>query len=126
MQNFFDYIYYRVNQVYFKWDGRNGITSIIAVSMLQTMVIADICLLGMKILFDKSLLAPYSRIIAYIAVGVLGIFTLFNYFKYKDKYNKLKTQWSNEPKKQRVLKGILVVLLLLMPWIFLVIIAVKL
>lgn len=126
MSKIFDYIYYRVNKAYFKWDGRNGITSILAVSMLQTMILADICLIIMKISFDRELLVPYAKTIAYVMVGMLGIFTLFNHFKYKDKYNTLEAQWSSESKNQSIIKGILVFSLLLFPWILLIVIANKL
>lgn len=121
---FFDYIYYRVNKAYFKWDGRNGSTSIIAVSMLQTMLITDIFLVFIKMNFDKNSLVPYAKTIAFVAVGVFCVFVFINYFKYKDKYNNLKTRWKNEPTTQSIFNGFLVVLSLIIPWILLVMIAV--
>lgn len=121
---FFDYIYYRVNKAYFKWDGRNGSTSIIAVSMLQTMIITDIFVVFIKMNFDENSVASYSKTIAYVAVALFCVFAFFNYFKYKDKYNNLKTRWKNETTMQRIFNGFLVVLSLIIPWVLLVMIAV--
>ena len=51
---FFDYIFYKVTQFYFKWDGRRGITAIVAICMIELMVLIDILLLVFRIVNGRN------------------------------------------------------------------------
>jgi ABC-type Fe3+ transport system permease subunit len=122
---FFDYIYYRVTQAYFKWDGRNSITALLAVSMLQVLIIGDICIFIARLIWHRHETAPYAKLIAYVGLAFFFVFVIINFFKYKNKYHLLKKHWKDEPQDKRKLKGVLVVLSLVIPWMLLIIIGVK-
>jgi hypothetical protein len=122
---FFDYIYYRVTQTYFKWDGRNSITALLAVSMLQTLIIGDICILISRLFWHRNETAPYAKLIAYAGLAIFFVFVIVNFFKYKNKYHMLKSRWKSESPNERKLKGFLVVLSLVIPWVLLILMGVK-
>jgi hypothetical protein len=116
---FFDYIYYRINKVYYKWDGENGITALIGVSMIQCLVVFDIFLIGERFFYNKAQVAAKgdSKLIAYIAVTFFLILLIYNGFKYKNKYDEFKNHWIEETQSVRIKKGILVLVVLMMPWV---------
>src|ERR1700687_1763010 len=116
MENFFfDYFYYRITQAYFKWDRRNSITAVLAISMFQSMIICDVLLIILRLSYTRSQLTPYSKIIAYIGSGILVAFAIFNYKKYYNKFSSLKSRWKDESKAQRIYKGILILAFLILP-----------
>lgn len=124
MKNFFfDYIYYRVNQFYFKWDGRNGITSVIAVSLIQCLSIANLFLIPERLLYTRQQISSdgNSKKIAYAAACVLLLLIAYNYYKYENKFNYFKRIWKDEPLKMRRIKGWLVLFCLVFPFIPLII-----
>ena len=45
IKNLFDYMYYRIYKFYYKWDKETGITALIAVSLFQTIILADLILI---------------------------------------------------------------------------------
>src|SRR5690349_5999500 len=95
---FFDYIYYRMNKFYFKWDGRNGITSVIGISMIQCFVLFDLLFFIERIFYTRQQIADSNtaKIGSYIVVACLIGLIIYNYFKYYGKYNLLKSRWKNE------------------------------
>lgn len=123
MQNFFfDYIYYRLLQFYFKWDGRNGITAVIGVSMIQCLVLFDVILLVERFIYGKEQIISdqNAKIVAYLGVAGLFVLIAFNYFKYKNKFNSFKNRWKQESLRSRQLKGFAVLVCLILPWVPLV------
>lgn len=119
MKNFFfDYIYYRLNKFYFKWDGENGITSVIGVSMIQCLFVFDIFLIIERVIYTKSAVAAKgdAKIVAYLAAGLFLALTIYNIFKYKNKYAEFCNLWDNESHRLRLLKGLFVILALALPW----------
>ncbi|WP_113662737.1 hypothetical protein [Pedobacter nanyangensis] len=119
MTKIFDYIYYRINKAYFKWDGRNGITSIIGLSMIQSMLIADCFAIIIKQIFDRDQLIPFAKTIAAGWTIIFFIFLVWNFFRYKDKYNFLKNKWKTETKTIRIIRGWAVFGSLVLPWLIL-------
>lgn len=114
--NFLDYIYYRVTKVYFKWDGRTGATGIIAVSMIQITALLNVVVFINYLMYDSR---PNPNAGVWISIYVLvGAFViLLNYFKYDGKYNRLKKHWASEPARLKEVKGLLVIVALLLPWL---------
>ena len=95
MKEFFNYAYYRINNVYLKWDGEDGITSVIGVSMIQVLWFACIIVFFTKTLMPPLSLAPYSKTIAYVAAIILFIRIILNHKRYKGKFHLYKTKWDN-------------------------------
>lgn len=126
MKNFFfDYIYYRFYKLYYRWDDENGITALIGVSMIQCLVVFNIFLLGERFFYTKSQVALKgdSSIFAYIAVAFFIALLLYNGFKYRNKYNEFRDRWVEESQYNRRIKGILVLVTLIIPWVILFLIA---
>lgn len=126
MRNFFfDYIYYRIYKFYFRWDGENGITALIGVSMIQCLILFNFLLVGERLFYTKSQVALNgdSSIVAYIAVFFFIALLLYNGFKYRNKYNGFRDRWIDESQYNRRVKGILVLITLITPWLILFIIA---
>ena len=113
---FWDYIYYRMVQVNYKWDGKESATALVGVSMIQAVSIVDIILLGLRVCFSTSRLSPYSKKIGYLSVLIFIIISACNDRIYKNKYESIRSRWVDETSQERFLKGILVVLCLILPW----------
>lgn len=123
MDFFFEYIYYRVTKAYFKWDGRVGITAITAISMIQCVMMFNIYILTLRIVNGTHV----RQMPIYEKWGIALVFSIiywYNHRKHHKNYNKYKLHWKNESKSLRVLKGFLVFLALLFPWLLTIIIAV--
>lgn len=116
-----DYVYFRLQQFYFKWDGRNGITAVIGVSMIQVLTAADIVFCIIRLCYSRQEISPYSKILSSIFVIILLIVVIYNHYKYKNKYNSFKKRWKDESHRQRIIKGILVIVSLILPMLPLII-----
>jgi hypothetical protein len=119
MNAIFDYVYYRINKAYFKWDGRNGATSIITVSMVQSMVLGDIIALTLKEILTKEELNSKAKLIAYTWAVIFIVLLVLNLFKYKNRYNALKRKWKDESELIRTVRGFGVFFIVLFPWLVL-------
>lgn len=118
----FDYIFYRITKAYFKWDGRSGATGIAGVTMVQSFLLIDIFFFITKLLKVDNL-TPYSKTITTVAaVLILGLFA-FNFYKYRESYNKLRFLWKNESESKSTVGGVFVVFSILFPIILLYIIS---
>lgn len=126
MQNkfFFDYIYYRMTKLYFKWDGRTGFTAIIGISMIQILLVVDIVVFAIRLFYERSQTKNYIEPGKWIVVTFCIAVIAYNYRKYDGTYNKLRFHWKDEPNKLRILKGVLVVLSLAIPWVPIILIGI--
>src|SRR5690554_5218740 len=68
INNIFDYIYYRLNKFYYKWDGENGTTSAIGISMFQSMLIGNVITLLLKIILTMEQLKTNSRTLIFFII----------------------------------------------------------
>jgi len=122
---FFDYIYYRLIQVYFKWDGRNGATALIGIVMIQALLILDVMVFTIRVFYDRDVTKNYVGVGKWIIILIFIGLMIYNYRKYHSgRYNKLRLFWKNEDKTTRIWKGLLVLLALIIPWVPLILIGV--
>ncbi len=122
MKNFFfDYFYYRLTKAYFKWDGRSGNTAIMGISMIQFLIITNILTIGFHVMFARSTRPRLPGWTPYLGVVIMLSLIIVNYFKYRKKYNQLRSRWKDEDHKARFLKGVVVILSLTLPWILLIV-----
>lgn len=110
-----DYIYYRFAELYKKWDGEDAITAIMAVSLIISMVIIDLFGSIYIVFFFDKYKNLYKKEGAIIVVIFMIIVIASCYKRYHGKYKKIKKRWSNETKKQRVIRGFLVVIAFFVP-----------
>jgi archaellum biogenesis protein FlaJ (TadC family) len=114
---FFDYIYYRVTKAYFRWDGENSITAAISISMIQSLLPLECLILVMYIISDRDPNKPlYPKAFNYVWVAVMVALMIYNFRKHNNKYDSYKAKWKDEPRKQRVIKGFLVLFFMILPW----------
>jgi len=112
---FFDYIYYRVADLYSRWDDSEGITGAIAVSTIKSAIVVELVdRVGIKGFFE---LTPGQW--GSFAVGLFLLFLILDYRRYRRKFPLLKEHWKDESSSIRLIKGILVVLSVLFPWYWL-------
>lgn len=121
---FFDYIFYRVSETYYKWDGKGSSTAVALVTMVQCFTIASVFGIIARMFYDRAETAPYARIIALVWVIMAGAIHIWNYFQYRGKYEVLKEYWKEEPLRNRRLKGFLVVLSIILPIVPLILVGV--
>ena len=114
---FFDYIYYRLYKFYYKWDGRNGITAVMGVSMIQVLIVISILIGFAKIIFSDLEVIQYSKVLGYSGVIMLFIIIWYNYKKYQSKFIDFQNRWKDEPIRVRFYKGMLVIFCLVFSWL---------
>jgi hypothetical protein len=117
---FFEYLYYRITKAYYKWDGDEGITAIIAISMLQTLLIGDFIIFIIRLFLDRGETLEYAKIASGIGVGVFLILGFVNFLKYRKKFDEYQLKWGNENKIKKRIRGVLIVVSLIIPWLILV------
>ena len=96
----------------------------IIVASIQTLPLFDIFILISKFFFTRADTAPYAKMIGQI-LGVATIVVAVIVFKrYRTKYWTLWEHWKNETSGERLLRGWLVFLATLLPFVVLILIGV--
>jgi len=112
---YLDYIYYRVTKAYMKWDGETGITGIMAVSLIVSMLFIDLYgIIHLTFFFDKYG-NQYKEAVKPVVVVLMLLIILIFYIRYRKRYNELKRKWMYETKNQKLTRGFLVILAILLP-----------
>jgi len=119
---YFDYVYFIIAKTYFRWDGSTGITAVIIISMIQSCLIGDLLALIITQFFNRSELAPFSKQAGYFGVFIVFLCCFMNYRKYDGKYKELRDYWSYETRSVRFVKGFLVIISIIIPWLPMIII----
>lgn len=125
MNFFFDYIFYRITKAYFKWDGRKGITSIIAIAMVKMVLMMILISLLFLMFFETEKISNILNTYKYVIVLPYLLFSILTFRKYSGKYNQFRKYWKDETREVRVFKGIGVILTLLVPWILFILIIIN-
>jgi len=112
---YLDYIYYRVTKAYMKWDGETGITGIMAVSLIVSMLFIDLYGVIHLTFFFDNYGNQYKDAGKPIVVVLMLLIILIFYIRYRKRYKELKRIWANETKKQKLSRGFLVILAILLP-----------
>jgi|GEM_PF-6846753 hypothetical protein len=110
----FDYIWLRVARFYYKWRDSEGFTATGFLSLSQGILIGDIIQVIVKLTGDSDSFYRSSGMGKIELVITLALLA-FNYFHYRKKYWPLRERWRNE--SYPFLKGVLVVLALLFPFV---------
>ena len=116
----FDNIFYRVAKFYYKRDGSSAFRAIGIVSYMQAAVVVDIFLF-IRVLFLRHLdFQPYLKYGRTIAIVLALVVMTLNYFYFKDKYWRLSDRWREqeiENPSLRKMRGLLVVLGIVLPFV---------
>ena len=112
---YLDYVYYRVTKAYMKWDGETGITGIISVSLIVSMIVIDLYGVIHLLFFFEKYGNQYKDAGKPLVVVFMLLILFVFYIRYRKRYKELKRRWANETKNQRLIRGILVILAILLP-----------
>jgi hypothetical protein len=117
MKTVIDYIYYRFTKFYLKSDGRTGVRSLMAVSVIYTMCTFDLFMIIIHILNvrEKVVETVGAKNIGTIGFVLFIVFSLISYFQYKGKFNNLKVKWKDESPSDYRKNGWLVVVGVILP-----------
>ncbi len=121
---FFDYIYYRITKFYFKWDGRTGATAIVTISLIQILLLIDVGVILMRLFYDRDVtqtFIPTGKIVICVAFIT---FSALNYNRYNGSYNKYRFRWKDESESSKILKGFLVLLSIVLPFVPVMLVAI--
>lgn len=120
-----DYMYIRMAKYFFKADGSSANRALILLSAFQGLIIIDLISAFVIFFFTREDTSGYTNIGKILAVAICIIIFYLNMLRYKDKYLHLRDKWVNEEKKVKQLRGVLIVLALIAPWLVLIIFGVR-
>jgi len=123
MKYLFDYIYYRFYKAFFKWDGEDGHRAILAVTLAQVLIIAVILLAIFVFFWGRAILFPYSKLIGMSGVALVFILMFVNGKVYDGKFSEFDNRWRDESEDKRILKGLMILIVIILPFIALFIIS---
>jgi hypothetical protein len=116
----FDYMYFRIAQFYVKIERNSKVytSATIAVTLTQFLILIDI--VGTVLLenYSQENRAIIIRNFFMVFIVLLAILNIFNYKRYYNAYDKYNEKWSCEDKKRRILKGIVVFILFVIPLMY--------
>ena len=121
-KHFCDYVYFRVTELYFKWDGKSGAMGPVILTFIQCCILGCFVLFAARYFYSYSNKSSYSKLMGYMTLGAFFVLYTVNYAMYNGKYQDLKNRWKDEPETQRMLKGLLILLLIVIPFIALMLI----
>lgn len=116
----FDYMYFRIAQFYVKIERNSKVytSATIAVTLTQFLILIDI--VGTVLLenYSQENRAIIIRNFFMVFIVLLAILNIFNYKRYYNAYDKYNEKWKCEDKKKRILKGIVVFILFVIPLMY--------
>lgn len=116
----FDYLFYRIAKYFYRKDGSDATRAIGILTVIQGLFIGEFAIIFSRLIYGYLAVANYSKLGSKIGAGLGICLFIFNYFLYKDKYWRLADKWRNkETSLQLQIRGILVVLVILLPFMLL-------
>ncbi|WP_345225764.1 hypothetical protein [Hymenobacter koreensis] len=106
----FDYFFYRVAKTYYKNDGVGAATAVVGLSALQFLLITILGLSWIGFVLGGLASPNHSKTWGNAAIVVCTLLLVYNSFRYYNKYPLLAKRWEQESKKQKRVRGILIIL----------------
>jgi hypothetical protein len=119
-----DYMYYRIAKAYHKWDGKEGSTAIFTISLFYCFITCLPVMLLLRLLGGRLFFREIGDIAKPTFVIIAILIFVLNFIKYRRKYEILNEIYKNENTKIKSIKGVLVVLVLVLPLLTFIIVAV--
>jgi hypothetical protein len=113
IMSFFDYIYYRLAKLYFKTDGKDSIAPIAILTLTQIFICIDLLSLFYAEVLAKAFSMSTLGLSKFLYVIVAILLLIYNYRRYKNKFNLFNERWNGEPKKVKISKGILILIFII-------------
>lgn len=106
-----------------KWDGMEAYTAIITISIVQTLLIFDLFLIIIRAFYEWSDIERYAKIGGTIGVCLLIVLGIFNFLKFKNKFEDYKRRWEEETVFQKRFRGVFVIIFIAIPFVLVAIIS---
>ena len=113
-----DYVFYRTS-LFYKSESR--LSSAIVIAVIQTLAIVDLCIFVLYILKLVDYVCTDARVIDELPGALFIVLILINQRYYRNKSEAFDIRWKDEPKKERDLRGLFVILTFIVPFIPLII-----
>jgi arginine exporter protein ArgO len=113
----FNYIFYRSSLTYRYFKDDSSLSPTLVVVVIKGMFAVDLIVLIQKTFASQEFIdRTSSATISIITVGALLILYL-DYNRFDGKFEQLHEKWKNESRTERVLKGFLVFITFIVPWV---------
>lgn len=118
--DWFDYIFYRSSLTYRYFKDDSTLSPTLVVTVIKSITLIDIYVLTLNYLESKGTIENGNHSTAVSSVIFVTILWL-DYNHFKGKYDTFDSKWKTESRGTRTLKGILVFLTFVAPWIPLIV-----
>jgi len=109
----FDYLYYRLGKLYFKTEGKSTLAPVYIIALSEILIFMDIMFCIYLIFCNRSVsktfVHQYLHQIELLYAIAFVLLTMYNYKRYKNKYELFREKWQGESKSTKVVKGLLIV-----------------
>ncbi|MCB9236356.1 MAG: hypothetical protein H6580_00345 [Flammeovirgaceae bacterium] len=119
---FFDYIYFRITDIYLKSGSMGEGTAIAAITMIEMFWFGGLLVLISRLFLERTETATYAKVASFIGVVILVAVYVGNYHLYDGRYEELKEHWANESQLRKTVNGFLVVACIFISWIPLILV----
>jgi membrane protein YdbS with pleckstrin-like domain len=120
-----DYIFYRTAKFFYKKDGASGHRAIILLSTFQSLVIIEIVLIMVFSFYTREEIYQFTSVAKFLGGAICILVFFLNFWKYKNKYKLFRDKWRNEEIKIKQKRGILIVVVLIIPWLVLILFGIR-
>lgn len=116
-----DYMYYRTARAYFKWDKKQGVSAIFNVALFLSAIGCFSCIAFFRWLLGEAFFIEYDNLIKTIIVGVSLLILFLSFKRYWNSFDKLHDRFKDEQELTRKWKGVIIVIVYIIPWAIMVI-----
>jgi hypothetical protein len=113
--NAIDYMFYRIEKVYFKKEGEGTFSACMVISLFFMFLILSPSL----IILNKEFIKANKTLLMILTIAIQLTFLFITYTRYNKIGDSLKSKWDNEKEPNKTNHGILIVFILLFPIILL-------
>jgi len=120
-----DYIFYRTARFFYKKDGSTAHRALILLSAFQSLVIIETVLVLVFSFYSREELSQFKIAAKYLGGFLYIVIFFLNMWKYRGKYMNFRDKWSNEVIKIKRLRGFLLVIVYIIPWIVFIVFGIR-
>jgi len=111
---FFDYTFYRVATIFYRWDGTSGIRAKAVVTLFVGAIIMYPILTICVIIIGPGNFSEEEKTIGYyLCLAIVIVCTVYSYIRYNEsRFKALQERYQNEGLCKKRMKGLLIIVLL--------------
>jgi ABC-type branched-subunit amino acid transport system permease subunit len=121
---FFDYFYYRLYSLNKNKGEYQGVPAAVVVSLVQILFVSALIGVAIRAFYDRSVTSPYAKGITYITCCLFIYMCFLNYQKFKNNYEQFAILWKNESRFEKMIKGVVMILVIFLSIVPLILIGI--